>query len=105
MDSNSTLNRLEDTPVPSYDCENRANRTLPPGMVVRQSGIPGAGLGVWAEKYFPAGIHFGPYGGDIYHYHMHHSNIGSYTWKVSNEHTQCQKLRDFSKIFIIIESQ
>lgn len=34
-------------------------------MSIRPSSIPGAGLGVWAERDFPKGTRFGPYGGVV----------------------------------------
>ncbi|XP_045694313.1 histone-lysine N-methyltransferase PRDM9-like [Phyllostomus hastatus] len=40
--------------------------TLPPGLRIRPSGIPEAGLGVWNEAAdLPEGLHFGPYEGHI----------------------------------------
>ncbi|OWJ99065.1 hypothetical protein Celaphus_00009691, partial [Cervus elaphus hippelaphus] len=40
--------------------------TLPPGLSIRLSGIPEAGLGVWNEaSNLPLGLHFGPYEGQI----------------------------------------
>uniref|UniRef100_A0A4W2D682 Histone-lysine N-methyltransferase PRDM9 n=1 Tax=Bos indicus x Bos taurus TaxID=30522 RepID=A0A4W2D682_BOBOX len=40
--------------------------TLPPGLSIRLSGIPEAGLGVWNEASdLPLGLHFGPYEGQI----------------------------------------
>ncbi|XP_066239786.1 histone-lysine N-methyltransferase PRDM7-like [Saccopteryx leptura] len=40
--------------------------TLPPGLRIRVSGIPEAGLGVWNEaSALPVGLHFGPYEGQI----------------------------------------
>ncbi|KAM8769923.1 histone-lysine N-methyltransferase PRDM9-like [Rhynchonycteris naso] len=45
---------------------NHAALTLPPGLKIRPSGIPGAGLGVWNEaSALPVGLHFGPYEGQI----------------------------------------
>ena len=41
----------------------RANRTIPRGFQVRKSGVPGAGLGVWALEEIPACTMIGPYGG------------------------------------------
>ncbi|KAL5005626.1 hypothetical protein ScPMuIL_016784 [Solemya velum] len=46
---------------------NHALMTLPEGLCVRESGIPNAGLGVWAETSFPARARFGPYSGEIIH--------------------------------------
>ncbi|XP_044527105.1 histone-lysine N-methyltransferase PRDM9-like isoform X1 [Gracilinanus agilis] len=40
--------------------------TLPPGLRIGLSGIPGAGLGVWNEaSILPLGLHFGPYKGKM----------------------------------------
>ncbi|XP_043773761.1 histone-lysine N-methyltransferase PRDM9-like [Cervus elaphus] len=45
---------------------NRSALTLPPGLSIRLSGIPDAGLGVWNEAAdLPLGLHFGPYEGQI----------------------------------------
>ncbi|MBV96614.1 Histone-lysine N-methyltransferase PRDM9, partial [Eschrichtius robustus] len=45
---------------------NRSALTLPPGLSIRPSGIPEAGLGVWNEASdLPLGLHFGPYEGQI----------------------------------------
>ncbi|XP_066216080.1 histone-lysine N-methyltransferase PRDM9-like isoform X3 [Saccopteryx leptura] len=45
---------------------NHAALTLPPGLRIRASGIPEAGLGVWNEaSALPVGLHFGPYKGQI----------------------------------------
>ncbi|XP_062856345.1 histone-lysine N-methyltransferase PRDM9-like [Trichomycterus rosablanca] len=56
---------IPDTPVPMGVVE-RARRTLPPGLEVRESGIPDAGLGVFNEGgTVPVGAHFGPYQGEV----------------------------------------
>ncbi|XP_072472356.1 histone-lysine N-methyltransferase PRDM9 isoform X2 [Notamacropus eugenii] len=40
--------------------------TLPPGLRIGLSGIPGAGLGIWNEaSNLPLGLHFGPYEGQM----------------------------------------
>ncbi|KAB0355601.1 hypothetical protein FD755_021542 [Muntiacus reevesi] len=45
---------------------NRSTLTLPPGLSIRLSCIPDAGLGVWNEASdLPLGLHFGPYEGQI----------------------------------------
>ncbi|XP_059939128.1 histone-lysine N-methyltransferase PRDM9-like [Mesoplodon densirostris] len=45
---------------------NRSALALPPGLSIRPSGIPEAGLGVWNEASdLPLGLHFGPYEGRI----------------------------------------
>ncbi|XP_075436988.1 histone-lysine N-methyltransferase PRDM9-like [Ascaphus truei] len=44
----------------------RSYLTLPPGMSIRRSSIPRAGLGVWNEAaILQKGVHFGPYEGII----------------------------------------
>ncbi|KAJ8355124.1 hypothetical protein AAFF_G00095490 [Aldrovandia affinis] len=45
---------------------SRARLTLPLGLEVRVSGIPGAGLGVFnRDQRLPVGVHFGPYEGEL----------------------------------------
>ncbi|XP_060040953.1 histone-lysine N-methyltransferase PRDM7 [Erinaceus europaeus] len=45
---------------------DRSALTLPPGLTIRPSGIPEAGLGIWNEgSDLPVGVHFGPYEGQI----------------------------------------
>uniref|UniRef100_A0A8C9DP89 PR/SET domain 7 n=1 Tax=Prolemur simus TaxID=1328070 RepID=A0A8C9DP89_PROSS len=45
---------------------NRSTLSLPPGLKIRPSGIPQAGLGVWNEaSELPLGLHFGPYEGQV----------------------------------------
>ncbi|EPQ04202.1 Putative histone-lysine N-methyltransferase PRDM7 [Myotis brandtii] len=45
---------------------NRSALTLPPGLRIRPSGIPAAGLGVWNEECdLLVGLHFVPYEGQI----------------------------------------
>ncbi|XP_062857002.1 zinc finger protein 84-like [Trichomycterus rosablanca] len=56
---------IPDTPVP-MGVVDRARRTLPPGLEVRESGIPDAGLGVFNEGgTVPVGAHYGPYQGEV----------------------------------------
>ncbi|XP_026766406.3 histone-lysine N-methyltransferase PRDM9 isoform X2 [Pangasianodon hypophthalmus] len=56
---------IPDTPVP-MGVTDRARQTLPPGLVVQKSDIPDAGLGVFNKgETIPAGVHFGPYQGDL----------------------------------------
>ncbi|XP_052080008.1 zinc finger protein 665-like [Mytilus californianus] len=45
--------------------ERRAINTLPDGLSVKESRIPNAGLGVFADKTFPSRSKFGPYQGEI----------------------------------------
>jgi len=62
---------------------NRSALTLPPGLSIRPSGIPEAGLGVWNEASdLPLGLHFGPYEGQII-YNEEDSHSG-YCWLVRN---------------------
>ncbi|XP_071076465.1 histone-lysine N-methyltransferase PRDM9-like [Desmodus rotundus] len=45
---------------------NRSALTLPPGLTIRLSGIPEAGLGVWNEASdLPVGLCFGPFEGQV----------------------------------------
>ncbi|XP_060782178.1 zinc finger protein ZFP2-like [Neoarius graeffei] len=56
---------IPDTPVP-LGVADRARQTLPPGLEIRESSIPHAGLGVFNEgETVPVGAHFGPYQGDL----------------------------------------
>ncbi|XP_060780968.1 histone-lysine N-methyltransferase PRDM7-like [Neoarius graeffei] len=56
---------IPDTPVP-LGVADRARQTLPPGLEIRESSIPHAGLGVFNEgETVPVGAHFGPYLGDL----------------------------------------
>ncbi|MCI4380501.1 hypothetical protein PGIGA_G00240700 [Pangasianodon gigas] len=55
---------VPDTPVP-MGVTDRAIQTLPPGLEVRESSIPDAGLGVFNKgEIIPIGVHFGPYQGE-----------------------------------------
>ncbi|CAI9160037.1 unnamed protein product [Rangifer tarandus platyrhynchus] len=56
---------VKDCAVPKGHAD-RSALTLPPGLSIRLSGIPDAGLGVWNEvSDLPRGLHFGPYEGQI----------------------------------------
>ncbi|XP_048252026.1 histone-lysine N-methyltransferase PRDM7-like isoform X2 [Haliotis rufescens] len=44
---------------------DRAWKTLPVGLEIEESEIPGAGLGVWAYQDFDPHTCFGPYEGDV----------------------------------------
>ncbi|CAN0563642.1 unnamed protein product, partial [Rangifer tarandus platyrhynchus] len=56
---------VKDRAVPKGHAD-RSALTLPPGLSIRRSGIPDAGLGVWNEASdLPRGLHFGPYEGQI----------------------------------------
>ncbi|XP_072165790.1 uncharacterized protein [Diadema setosum] len=55
---------IEDKRVPA-ECDNRARLTLPDFLSIATSSIEGVGEGVWAEKFIPKGVRFGPYAGEI----------------------------------------
>ncbi|XP_041921254.1 histone-lysine N-methyltransferase PRDM9-like isoform X2 [Alosa sapidissima] len=58
-------NFTPDTPAP-VGVPDRARLTLPPGLEVRTSNIPNAGLGVFNQGHaVPRGAHFGPYDGEV----------------------------------------
>ncbi|XP_031415267.2 probable histone-lysine N-methyltransferase PRDM7 [Clupea harengus] len=58
-------NFIPDTPAP-VGVPDRARLTLPPGLVVRKSNIPNAGLGVLNQgQTVPKRAHFGPYEGEV----------------------------------------
>ncbi|XP_066132954.1 histone-lysine N-methyltransferase PRDM9-like [Saccopteryx bilineata] len=61
---------------------NHAVLTLPPGLRIRASGIPEAGLGVWNEaSTLPVGLHFGPYQGQITEDEEAGNN--GYSWQIT----------------------
>ena len=49
---------------------------------MKESGIPGAGLGVWSTEEFPARTLFGPYGGEIV-LNKENAHKSGYAWQVS----------------------
>ncbi|XP_062850809.1 histone-lysine N-methyltransferase PRDM9-like [Trichomycterus rosablanca] len=56
---------IPDTPAPT-GVPDRARLTLPPGLELRQSSVPAAGLGVFNRSdTVPLGAHFGPYQGEL----------------------------------------
>ncbi|XP_060758189.1 uncharacterized protein LOC132868911 isoform X3 [Neoarius graeffei] len=56
---------IPDSPIP-MGVSDRARQTLPPGLEIRKSGIPDAGLGVFnMGETFPVGTHFGPCQGEL----------------------------------------
>lgn len=62
---------------------DRARRTLPPGLEIRKSGIPGAGLGVFnKDETIPVGAHFGPYQGELVD--QEEAMNSNYSWVVSD---------------------
>ncbi|XP_058263754.1 histone-lysine N-methyltransferase PRDM7-like [Hemibagrus wyckioides] len=80
-----------DTPVPR-DVADRAIQTLPPGLEVRKSDIPDAGLGVFNKgETIPLGAHFGPYEGDLVD-RAEAMNSG-YSWVISRSR-RCEKYID-----------
>ena len=74
------LTVIKDSPVPPK-CKHRAKLSLPSGLVVKEAGIEGAGEGVWAKKFFPKGVRFGPYGGEIVNEKV--GKESGYAWEVS----------------------
>ncbi|XP_066106776.1 histone-lysine N-methyltransferase PRDM7-like [Saccopteryx bilineata] len=63
---------------------NHAALTLPPGLRIRPSGIPEAGLGVWNEaSALSVGLHFGPYEGQITEDEEAGNN--GYSWLINKE--------------------
>ncbi|XP_066129974.1 histone-lysine N-methyltransferase PRDM9-like [Saccopteryx bilineata] len=61
---------------------NNTALTLPPGLRIRASGIPEAGLGVWNEaSTLPVGLHFGPYQGRITEDEEAGNN--GYSWQIT----------------------
>ncbi|KAK7092228.1 hypothetical protein V1264_008012 [Littorina saxatilis] len=80
------LLHVEDTQVPVKKRRdpNRALKTLPPGLEVKESGIPNAGLGVFATKFFPLRSRFGPYEGrSVSDPDIAHSS--GYCWQLSSD--------------------
>lgn len=75
---------LHDRKVP-FDGHNpfRAINTLPDGLKVTKSKIPGAGLGIWTLREFPIYTRFGPYGGVV-----------GYNTGEEEEETQCSSQDD-----------
>ncbi|MBN3306126.1 PRDM9 methyltransferase, partial [Amia calva] len=62
---------LADIPA-ALGIENRARLTLPPGLRVHESSIPGAGLRVFNQgALFPRGVHYGPYEGQVWDFSFH----------------------------------
>ena len=86
---NLTLTIIEDALLPD-NCSDRAKRSVPPslGLIVKESGIPGAGLGIWAEKFLPANLRFGPYRGETFFYDAKGADESGYSWLVCIDHLQ-----------------
>ena len=49
---------------------------------MKEAGIEGAGEGVWAKMFFPKGVRFGPYGGEIVNESV--GKESGYAWEVSD---------------------
>ncbi|XP_059165107.1 uncharacterized protein LOC131947800 [Physella acuta] len=78
------LNIISDAQVPA-DCIRSKNadycrKTLPPGLVIKTSDIPDAGLGVFATTFFPARTRFGPYIGKNKSIEQCHDS--KYCWQI-----------------------
>lgn len=70
-----------DSPTP-LGVPQRALLTLPPGLMVGRSSIPGAGLGVFNQgQVVPVGMHFGPFEGEVTS--REKAIESSYSWVVS----------------------
>ena len=68
------------TQTSAKDPEKAVN-SLPPGLIVKESRIPKAGLGVWSTQEFPARTLFGPYGGEIV-LNKENAHKSGYAWQV-----------------------
>ncbi|XP_041372519.1 uncharacterized protein LOC121385797 [Gigantopelta aegis] len=71
---------------------DRDLKTIPPGISVRNSTIKGAGLGAFAEQYFPSRTRFGPYGGFLINDIYNKQRNSIYTWLIFRDGTTYQKL-------------
>ncbi|MBN3301508.1 PRDM9 methyltransferase, partial [Amia calva] len=77
---------LRNSPVQEGDPQH-ARLTLPPGLAVRPSGSPGAGLGVWTQdRLIPTGVHFGPFEGETVG--KEEAMESSYSWVIQKESGQ-----------------
>uniref|UniRef100_A0A7M5V2D1 Uncharacterized protein n=2 Tax=Clytia hemisphaerica TaxID=252671 RepID=A0A7M5V2D1_9CNID len=76
-------------PLADKDCpdtENRSLASLPDGLEVRESNIPGAGLGVFAKRQFNSGTRFGPYEGKKVRPDIPKDDMDtSYMWEIMKE--------------------
>ncbi|XP_045178773.2 zinc finger protein 85-like isoform X2 [Mercenaria mercenaria] len=75
------LEYIRDAEVSSEYDPDRALHTLPPGLVVKPSGIVGAGLGVFTEEEIQPRVMFGPYGGVKIYDEMKAHDSG-YCWQI-----------------------
>ncbi|KAG5854928.1 hypothetical protein ANANG_G00043220 [Anguilla anguilla] len=65
----------------------RALLTLPPGLVIGRSSIPGAGLGVFNQGHqVPVGMHFGPFEGEVTS--KEKAIESSYSWVICRKNNQ-----------------
>ena len=65
----------------------KAMKSLPEGMVVKESSINGAGLGVFATEEFLSGATFGPYDGEKVRADVPKAGLDTgYMWEVSDVH-------------------
>ncbi|XP_060771317.1 histone-lysine N-methyltransferase PRDM9-like isoform X2 [Neoarius graeffei] len=82
---------ISDTPIP-MGITDRAIQTLPPGLEVRKSGIPDAGLGVFNKgETIPLGAQFGPCEGDLVD--REEAMNSGYSWVISKS-SQCEEYID-----------
>ncbi|MCJ8734513.1 hypothetical protein PDJAM_G00236530 [Pangasius djambal] len=82
---------IPDVAVP-LGVADRARQTLPPGLEIRKSSIPDAGLGVFnSSDTIPVGAHFGPYQGDTVD--REEAMNSAYSW-VIHKSEQCEKYID-----------
>ncbi|XP_046729442.1 histone-lysine N-methyltransferase PRDM9-like isoform X1 [Silurus meridionalis] len=82
---------IPDTPVP-MGVADRARQTLPPGLEIQKSSIPGAGLGVFNKgELVPVGAHFGPYQGLLVN--KEDAMKSGYSWVIYTSR-QCEKYID-----------
>ncbi|MBN3317594.1 PRDM9 methyltransferase, partial [Atractosteus spatula] len=71
---------VEDTRA-EVGLERRARLTLPPGLSLRDSSIPGAGLGVFnVDSLVPRGVHYGPYEGEPTS--KEEATLSGYSWMI-----------------------
>ncbi|KAF7707781.1 hypothetical protein HF521_018999 [Silurus meridionalis] len=82
---------IPDVAVP-LGVADRARQTLPPGLEIRKSSIPDAGLGVFNNSdTIPVGAHFGPYQGDTVE--REEAMNSPYSWVIHSSE-QCEKYID-----------
>ena len=74
---------IPDSPV-VLGVSDRARLTLPTGLEVRRSQIPGAGLGVFnCGDVVAKGTHYGPYEGEVVE--KEEAIKSRYSWEVSRD--------------------